>query len=91
MNLLNALNAYGVQQKESTAKPLSNPDTAVQTTKTSFAEAIQYTDETAVKQKQTSDVYSKNSMSDLKEAEAVKEEETEAEEAAPAEEAEKAE
>jgi len=79
MNMLNALNAYGVQQKESTAKPLSNPDVAEKTTKTSFAEAIQYTEETAVKQKQTSDIYSKNGMGDEKEAEVSKEEGTEAE------------
>ena len=79
MNLLNALNAYGVQQKESSAKPLTNPDTAAQASKTSFAEAIKYTDETAVKQKQTSDIYSKNGLGDPKEAEAVKEEGTEAE------------
>ena len=79
MNMLNALNAYGVQQKESTAKPLSNPDAAAKTEKTSFAEAIQYTDETQMKQKQTSDIYSKNGMGDPKEAEVSKEEGTEAE------------
>ena len=56
MNMLNALNAYGVQQKESAAKPLSNPDAAAKTEKASFAEAIQYTDETQMKQQQTSDI-----------------------------------
>ena len=77
MNVLDALSAYGVQQKESNAKPLSNPD-AVKTSQTSFAEAIQYTDETAVKQKQTSDIYSKN-LGEEQEAKAVQEEGTEAE------------
>ena len=70
MNMLNALNAYGVQQKESAAKPLSNPDAAAKSAKTSFAEAIQYTDETEVKQKQTSDIYSKNGMGEEQEAKA---------------------
>ena len=79
MNMLNALNAYGVQQKESTAKPLSNPDAAAKTVQTSFAEAIQYTDETQLKQQQTSDIYSKNGMGDEQEAEVKKEEGTEAE------------
>ena len=79
MNMLNALNAYGVQQKESSAKPLSNPDVAEKTAKASFAEAIQYTDETQVKQKQTSDIYSKNGMGNEQEAKAEKEESTEAE------------
>lgn len=79
MNMLNALNAYGVQQKESSAKPLSNPDVAEKTAKASFAEAIQYTDETQVKQKQTSDIYSKNGMGNEQEVKAEKEESTEAE------------
>ena len=79
MNMLNALNAYGVQQKESSAKPLSNPDVAEKTAKASLAEAIQYTDETQVKQKQTSDIYSKNGMGNEQEAKAEKEESTEAE------------
>lgn len=79
MNMLNALNAYGVQQKESTAKPLTNPEAPAKTAKTSFAEAIQYTDETQVKQKQTSDIYSKNGMGDPKESEVAKEEGTVAE------------
>ena len=77
MNMVNALSAYGVQQKESTAKPLNNPD-AVKTSQTSFAEAIQYTDETEIKQKQTSDIYSKN-LGEVQEAQAAKEEGTEAE------------
>ena len=79
MNMLNALNAYGVQQKESNAKPLNNPDAAAKTVQTTFAEAIQYTDETQMKQQQTSDIYSKNGMGDPKEAEVSKEESTEAE------------
>ncbi len=78
MNILDALSAYGVQQKESTAKPLSNPD-AVKTTQTSFAEAIQYTDETQLKQQQTSDIYSKNGMGGEQETRVSKEEGTEAE------------
>ncbi len=78
MNMLNALNAYGVQQKESTAKPLSNPD-AVKTNQTTFSEAIQYTDETMLKQQQTSDIYSKNGMGGEQETPAAKEEGTEAE------------
>lgn len=79
MNILDALNAYGVQQKESNAKPLNNPDAAAKTAQTSFTEAIQYTDETAVKQKQTSDIYSKNGMGEEQEAQVSKEEGTEAE------------
>ncbi len=79
MNMLNALSAYGVQQKESTAKPLTNPDAAAKTAQTSFAEAIQYTDETQLKQQQTSDIYSKNGMGDEQEAQVQKEEGTEAE------------
>ena len=77
MNMLNALSAYGVQQKESTAKPLSNPD-AVKTEQTSMTEAILYTDETALKQKQTSDIYSKN-LGEEQEVQAAAEEGTEAE------------
>lgn len=79
MNMLNALSAYGVQQKESTAKPLSNPDASAKTSQTSFSEAIQYTDETTLKQQQTSDIYSKNGMGDEQETQAAKEEGTEAE------------
>ncbi len=77
MNMVNALSAYGVQQKESTAKPLSNPD-AVKTEQTSMTEAILYTDETEMKQKQTSDIYSKN-LGETQETQAAKEEGTEAE------------
>lgn len=77
MNMINALSAYGVQQKDSTAKTLSNPD-AGKTEKASVAEAILYTEETDVKQKQTSDIYSKNGMGEAKEAETAKEEGTEA-------------
>lgn len=77
MNMINALSAYGVQQKDSTAKALSNPD-AGKTEKASVAEAILYTEETDVKQKQTSDIYSKNGMGEAKEAETAKEEGTEA-------------
>ncbi len=79
MNMLNALNAYGVQQKESTAKTLSNPDAAAKTGQTSFTEAIKYTDETMLEQKQTSDIYSKNGMGNEQEAQTAKEEGTEAE------------
>ena len=79
MNMLNALSAYGVQQKESAAKPLSNPDAAAKTAQTSVTEAILYTDETELKQKQTSDIYSKNGMGEEKEAQTAKEEGTEAE------------
>lgn len=78
MNMVNALSAYGVQQKESTAKTLSNPDTT-KTAKTSVTEAILYTDETELKQKQTSDIYSKNGMGETQQTEAAKEEGTEAE------------
>lgn len=78
MNMLNALSAYGVQQKDSTAKPLSSPD-AAQTEKAVFAEAIQYTEETGLKQKQTSEIYSKNGMGEQPEAKEAKEEDTEAE------------
>lgn len=78
MNMINALSAYGVQQKDSTAKTLSNPD-AGKTEKASVAEAILYTEETDLKQKQTSDIYSKNGMGEEKAAEAAKEEGTEAE------------
>ncbi len=78
MNMINALSAYGVQQKDSTAKTLSNPD-AGKTEKTSVAEAILYTEETDLKQKQTSDIYSKNGMGEEKAAEAAKEDGTEAE------------
>ncbi len=78
MNMLNALSAYGVQQKESTAKPLNNPD-AVKTEKTSITEAILYTDETQLKQQQTSDIYSKNGFGGEQETGEVKEEGTEAE------------
>lgn len=77
MNMINALSAYGVQQKDSTAKTLSNPD-AGKTEKASVAEAILYTEETDLKQKQTSDIYSKNGMGEAKEAETAKEEGTEA-------------
>lgn len=77
MNMINALSAYGVQQKDSTAKTLSNPDTG-KTEKSSVAEAILYTEETDLKQKQTSDIYSKNGMGEAKEAETAKEEGTEA-------------
>ncbi len=81
MNILDALSAYGVQQKESTAKPLSNPDaaSAAKTAATSFTEAINYVDETGLQQKQTSDIYSKNGMGEEKTAETQKEEGTEAE------------
>ena len=41
--------------------------------------SIQYTDETEVKQKQTSDIYSKNGMGEEQEAQVAKEEGTEAE------------
>ena len=77
VNMLNALSAYGAQQKDSTAKTLSNPD-AVKTEQASLSEAILYTDNTEIKQKQTSDIYSKN-LGEEKEAQAVKEEGTEAE------------
>ncbi len=81
MNILDALSAYGTQQKETMAKPLSNPDAASATKAgaTSFAEAINYTDETAIKQKQTSDIYSKNNVDEEKQTTAAKEEGTEAE------------
>ena len=81
MNILDALSAYGVQQKESNAKPLSNPnaDAAGKTQATSMTEAILYTDETSLKQKQTSDIYSKNGMGEATETQAAKEEGTEAE------------
>lgn len=79
MNMINALSAYGVQQKESTAKPLSNPDAAAKSSQTSMTEAILYTDETDLKQKQTSDIYSKNGMGETTEAKAAEEEGTEAE------------
>ncbi|MBP3611332.1 MAG: hypothetical protein J6J42_13470 [Lachnospiraceae bacterium] len=81
MNMLNALSAYGAQQKESTAKTLSNPtaDAAGKTSASSVSEAILYTDETTLEQKQTSEIYSKNGMGEEKKAQEVKEEGTEAE------------
>ena len=78
MNMINALSAYGVQQKESTAKTLSNPEVA-KTSQTSVTEAILYTDETQLEQQQTSDIYSKNGMNGEQETQAAKEEGTEAE------------
>ena len=82
MNILDALSAYGAQQKESVAKPLSNPnaESFAKTAATSVSEALLYTDETDIKQKQTSDIYSKNGMDEAKQAEKqTKEEGTEAE------------
>ena len=81
MNMLNALSAYGAQQKESTAKTLNNPnaESAAKTSTSSISEAILYTDETSIKQKQTSEIYSKNIAEEEEKAQAAKEEGTEAE------------
>ena len=65
MSILNALAAYGVQQKESNAAKTTGNSSADSTAKTgasSITEATVYTETKELKSEQTSDVYSKNGM-----------------------------
>ena len=66
MSILNALAAYGVQQKQSNEATKVNSsqstDTTAKTSASSITEATVYTETKEVKSEQTSDVYSKNGV-----------------------------
>lgn len=64
MSILNALAAYGVQQKQSNeaTKSASSTDVTAKTSASTITEATVYTETKELKSEQTSDVYSKNGI-----------------------------
>ena len=83
MSILNALAAYGVQQKQSNeaTKSASSTDATAKTSASAITEATVYTETKELKSEQTSDVYSKNGIEqeEATQEKASKQESTEAE------------
>ena len=80
MNIADVFAAYGVKQNEQNKVTGTQTESVAEKSAAStVSEAILYTEETELKQQQTSEVYSKNGINEEEKAKEVKEEGTEAE------------